>query len=101
MSTVRAPIRAPRSTTQWAPIPATPRIGTAVSPTTVPPSSAASSASVRSIMSGGSVLPRALRQLLQDVGGQIQVLVHVDDEPSGAVEHQAQSLVSRHLLDRA
>src|SRR5258706_2541303 len=81
-------------------MPATPRITVRGSPTTVPPSASASSASVREIMGvEASMLPGTLDQLLEHVAGQVHALVDVDDESSGAVEHEVQSLAAGHLLD--
>src|SRR5512143_198126 len=85
-------------------MPATPRMTMEASPTTVPPSSAASSPSVLVIMVAASLPPapraRLHVQLGEHVGGDVVRLVRVDDEAARRVEHQVQALVARHLLDR-
>src|SRR5947209_8785088 len=85
-------------------MPATPRIITESSPWTVPPSSSASSASVRVLMRPPSLVLAAGRvrvQLGQNVVRHVEALVGVDDDPAGRVEDQFEAALARHLLDRA
>src|SRR5207237_8974587 len=73
------------------------------SPTTVPPSSSASSARVRVIIGAeASVLSGSgsRDELLEHVAGQVHALVDVDDESSGAVEDDVVPLVAGNLLHR-
>src|SRR5690348_17160662 len=91
-------------------MPATPVISTEPSPITSPRSSAASSASVRTLMrpSLGSVrasvsgsAPCGLgAQLGQHVTRQIERTVGVNDRSARGVEHQLEPLVVGDLLDR-
>src|SRR5215831_4195377 len=107
-------------------IPATPRTTVEPSPATSPPSSEASSASVRVIMTrtlpggiprGGSGPARGIpalrfgrcdsvsgsragtqRQFLQHRRCQVESLVRVDDDPAGRVQHQVQLSIGGELL---
>src|ERR1044072_2368718 len=90
-------------------MPATPRISRSGSPVTSPPSSSASSLSVRVTM-GPAFLSSSLRtrgrgwgaalELVQDGGREVQRLVGVDDVTTRGVEHQVQAAVTRDLLHR-
>src|SRR4030067_1150487 len=85
-------------------IPATPRISIDPSPTTSPPSSAASSANVRVIMRAASLARGAdgglAVELLDHVGRQVERLVGIDDESRCRVEHQIETLLRGDLLHR-
>src|SRR5258706_2731290 len=85
-------------------MPATPRMTRDPSPTISPPTSAASSASVRVIMDAFLALGPgggAGVELLDHQAGEVHGTVRVDDEAARRIQHQFEPPLARDLLDRS